>query len=241
MKTKPEQIADFRNRMTHGSIKNRLKAAYELAKNGLLEGQDLFLNALDDEDEDVRSEAAEMLGNIGASWAIDPLGKLVHDEESEVCNVAIFALLETCQIAAVDWLIEALKNEEDERREDARVALAALLGDSATSTMNLLLSSEDEARNVLSWWQKNKNRYAMFDCYAWGKPVDLEQWIEMLESAPLEQASWLAQRLIIWTGNNIDEKNPREAVIDWRKWWKDHKSHFEKGKRYFYGHLMNVP
>jgi HEAT repeat protein len=65
-----------------------------------------LINALGDEDGNVRCHSAEVLGNIGDARAVDPLIEALADENEDVCSAAVEALGEIGDMRAVEPLTE---------------------------------------------------------------------------------------------------------------------------------------
>jgi len=82
------------------------------------------IDALKDEDSDVREGAAEALGEIGDKRAVEPLILALKDEDWIVREGATGALGEIGDERAVEPLTEALKDENYQVREAAKKALA---------------------------------------------------------------------------------------------------------------------
>ena len=73
----------------------------------------IFLNALNDTNPNVRFAAACALGNIGDNVAVEPLIKSLKDEEGGVREVASIALGKIGDDRAVEPLINALNDPYD--------------------------------------------------------------------------------------------------------------------------------
>jgi hypothetical protein len=179
-----------------------------------------------------------MLGQIGAIWALTPLGTLLEDNESYIRNEAIFALLGIGRPAVVSWLIKALRDEDEERREDARVALFQLLGNSVPTSEDFGKEDEDEAERVMQWWQKESTHFDPALCYYRGKPISLGDWITSLRTGSRAYLEWAAPRLHWWTGVDFGSTLSPEFAERWEQWWQQNNTLSQTGCRYFYGHVV---
>lgn len=216
----------------------RLNTAISNLQNGKHVDEAIFLKLLKSKNSQIRLETACFLGQLGASWVVNPLGELIFDIETEVRNEAIFALAETCRPLAAKCLIEALKDTDLERREDARTALAILLGSNIADSFNVILSGEEEANQVGSWWQANIQKFDFSLCYAWGKVVNLEDWIIRLQNSPTEVAKWLLERLFLWTGMKFGDNPSTDVAKKWLMWWENNRKKYQEGKRYYFSQFI---
>lgn len=82
-----------------------------------------FVQDLEDKDEDVRSEAADALGEIGDRRAVGPLVKALKDNDSSVRSRAAYALGKIGDKRAVDFLIPMLRSPEESDRKTAAYVL----------------------------------------------------------------------------------------------------------------------
>lgn len=239
MATEPE-IQELRSQlMSANDPYEQLEASYELAKRGSLEGRDLFIQSLQNPDPEVRLEAAGLLGQIGPSWAIAPVGELLNDPKSYLRNEAIFALMNIGRAGVVPWLIKALADQDDERREDARVALATLLGDEIPISSGTDETGEQETGRVAMWWDSAKARFQSDLCYYNGRVSSLSEWIASLKNASPVHFDWVTQRLHWYTGVDFGTDPAETVAAKWALWWRDHSATYEVGCRYFYGHSVN--
>jgi hypothetical protein len=98
--------------------------------------------ALNDEDELVRRDAAKTLGEIGDTRAVEPLIQALEDEESGVRMYAAMALAKIGDAKAVEPLIQALEDEESGVRREAAEALGEIGDERAIEP--LIQALEDE-------------------------------------------------------------------------------------------------
>lgn len=98
---------------------------------------------LSDSEAEVRSAAAEALGEIGDDCALEPLIALINDSEEEVRSAAARALGEIKNDRAVDTLIALLNDSETLVREAATYALGEISDDRAIEPLVNLLSDLD--------------------------------------------------------------------------------------------------
>jgi HEAT repeats len=234
-----EQVNMLRAQLSDSDPKTQLEAAYILAQRGLMDGRTVFLQALQHEQPGVRLQAAVMLGNIGASWAITPLGELLADGESYVRNEVINALADIARAGVVPWLIKALQDDDEERREDARVCLVRVLGDAVPIMSDIEVEDKDEAARVAVWWKKESGYFFDSLCYYRGELISLGNWIGNLKNTFPEHIELLVHRLHIWTGLELGAPSSPDLYARWESWWKENSENFKTGHRYFYGHLIN--
>ncbi len=221
-------IQEYRAQLSSADASQRLKAAYALAQANDFSGRDVLLDGLRSKDPDVRLHAAELLGHIGPSWAVDPLGALLDDEESYVRNEVIFALMNIERALVVPWLIKALGDSDEE-----------LLGDSVPTASEIGEDDEDEGERVSAWWREESWQFSPLTCYYRGSVVDLGAWIASLRNSSAPEIEWIIKRLERWTGEHFGVANDRDLADRWSIWWQTHSSAFKPGQRYFYGWLVN--
>ena len=235
-----ESFENLRKSLEEENAKARLDAAFELAKLGQIqELKPVFVELLQNRDPDLRAEAAHRLGWIGTSWSVDQLGSLVNDVNRDVRHDSIFALAETCRVSAGDRLAEGLLNRDLETREDARVALVALLGQSAAEGLDFILKPKQEYARFMQWWVENQTRFDVTVCYAEGEITDVRRWIDMLRDAPRPVKSWMDERLRYWTGFVPGGKVGEATYHVWNQWYKSYGGTFKPGNRYFFGHAID--
>ncbi len=100
-----------------------------------------LLAALLNEDAQLRSSAAEALGEIGSERAVEPLLSALKDAEAEVRWSAAEALGEIGSERAVEPLLSALKEGDEGVRSSAAVALGEISGSLAEVVLELALAS----------------------------------------------------------------------------------------------------
>ncbi|CCI30625.1 Similar to tr/Q8YVS1/Q8YVS1 (fragment) [Microcystis sp. T1-4] len=123
-------------------------AAYALGKIGSEAAIPGLLKALEDSNEDVRSNAAEALGKIGSETAIPGLLKALKDSDWDVCEEAAEALGKIGSETAIPGLLKALKDSYFSVRWKAAAALGKI--GSETAIPGLLKALEDSDRFVRS-------------------------------------------------------------------------------------------
>ncbi|GAH76877.1 unnamed protein product, partial [marine sediment metagenome] len=80
----------------------------------------------DDEDKNIRREAASALGKIGDKSAIEPLTKALDDEDKNIRREAASALGKIGDKSAIECLIKALKDEDKNVRREVVSALGKI-------------------------------------------------------------------------------------------------------------------
>jgi len=107
---------------------------------------DLLLAQLGDTDGGVRQGAADALGKMGYTPAVEPLKKAMHsDTDPQVRRVAIGALALIADKSCEDALVEALDdtNADNEARAQAAAGLGKLASPRAISTLIKTLDDDD--------------------------------------------------------------------------------------------------
>ncbi len=231
-------IQQLRTQLEDPDLHVRLRAASDLAEAGSLAGRPVLLDALTHEEPWAREKAAGILGTIGAAWTIAPLASRLSDPFFEVRREAILGLGRTHDIAAVPFLIQALSDEDPERREDAVVALDDVLGREIYEQLDL---EEDEdgsqARaDAEAWWRDNAHRFDPNIRYDRGEPTSIARWIAELRTQSPEVVEMIVMRLEDWTGERLGGEGQDEIASRWEAWWRDNEARFPPGRRYFYGH-----
>jgi hypothetical protein len=233
-------LDELRAQLREPDVWQQLEAAETIAQQGIFEGRTAILNALGNEDPEVRIRSVILAGHIGARWAIAPTAQLLRDEESSVRGEAIQALLNISRAAVVPWLIEALGDEEEERREDASVSLFQLIGDDVPIQAGIGDEDRDvESTRVREWWQSASAGYSPDLCYYRGRLLSLDEWIARLKSPSVAHQRWVLYRLLWWTGQDFGSDPSAKLARQWAAWWKTNSQRFQTGYRYFYGHLVD--
>lgn len=108
-----------------------------------------LIQALKDEDDDVREAAAEALGRIGDVSAVEPLIQTLEDESILVQCEASDALVRIGE-PSVEPLIQVLNNEHSDVRRDAVIALGEIAGKigSARAIEELIQALKDKEEGV---------------------------------------------------------------------------------------------
>ncbi|MBO6576237.1 MAG: HEAT repeat domain-containing protein [Rhodothermales bacterium] len=118
---------------------------------------DAFMKALGDEDEEIRRQAAHVLGEIGDARAIPALRKAMSDDPSnDVRRAALWALAEMDEDDVIPVLINQVGSERD---PESRRQMAYMIGDNADdgdrragqALMSLLDDSDAEVRATAAW------------------------------------------------------------------------------------------
>ncbi|MCG8419046.1 MAG: HEAT repeat domain-containing protein [Proteobacteria bacterium] len=230
----------------NGDARDQVEAVFELAKEGDYQYIDLLVQALEDEDWEVRRDAAYYLGRIGWRSAVEKLGELIaNDPMDDNKNVAIYAAQSTGFPSAAPLIIKGLEDENPEIRIDCRTALYRLFGDSIVLLLDpeeeeLMEDSEDRRRAYLNnaeeiraWWQATKDAYDHDKTYFMGQEATPALIFEEFKKAPNTNDAYL-ELLEDWTGQEVGEYS-RKMLKLWDSWLSRHGSKFQKGKKYFYG------
>ena len=230
------EIKKIKERLNDPNWRNRLNAAFALAKSGLVEEtRTVYLNALKSEVDGELEKSIGDLAKIGASWAVDSLGDLLANEDSNLRWQAIVALADIARARVARWLILALQDEDDERCEDARAALKNLFGDDVPTAESSFVERGNEYERVTQWWQANSSRFHIDTCYQKGKLLSLRDWIVQLKGSPEWQIVWLTNRLLDWTGVELGPNSEPALAERWQQWWQKNSHFYTPGVRYFWG------
>jgi len=133
-------------------LADKMDSKYKLEKINLIESLERIGNigigtiakALRDEDEDIRWNAAEALGNIRSEAAVQLLIDALKDEDEDVRSNAANALGKTGSKKAVQPLIDVLKDENEDVRKEAAEALGYIESEKAVQPLIDALRDEDE-------------------------------------------------------------------------------------------------
>jgi hypothetical protein len=107
----------------------------------------LPIAGLKDEEENLRTGAAETLGKIGDKRAVESLIEALRDEDCDVRKEAAYALGEIGDKRAVEPLIAALRDEDSGVREAAASALGEI-GDKRTINALKEVAKKDKNEDV---------------------------------------------------------------------------------------------
>ena len=97
---------------------------------------ELFIQALEDKDEDARESVAEALGEIGDARAVEPLIQALEDKDRYVQRNAAGALGKIGDARAVEPLIQALEDEDRYIRRNATGSLGEIGDARAVEPLN---------------------------------------------------------------------------------------------------------
>jgi HEAT repeat protein len=202
----------------------RQAAARVLGQIGDRQAIPALIQALQDEDRDVRQAAAEALGQIGDPQAIPALIQALQDEDRDVRQAAAEALGQIGDPQAIPALIQALQDKEGWVRRAAAQALGEIGDRQAIPDLIQALQDEDsDVRQAAAWallklppvspTQNEQERRA------WQKSLTSIRWAarrakdyELLAAVLERQAAWEAA-LSPWQ----DPLQP-PPVPAWRAW-----------------------
>jgi hypothetical protein len=216
--------------MTRDDPDASIAAARDLARRGAPGARELLIAALPER----KLEVAELLGRIGAPWAVEPLASLLHDPDPDVRGEAILALARTNQTSAVPILVGALADPE--RREDARVGLMRLLGGEVADQLSTEGDDPDEADRVRAWWAANEHRFPPDVAIFEGAPLAIDPDVALLATASPSILGQLVDEIQNWVGADLPDGTPAEQAAWLRAWWPANRDRFAIGRRYYYGH-----
>ena len=123
-------------------ISERTDAIESLGRLGDI-GISLVIEALSDEDNDVRESAVETLGKIKSDKAVEHIIMALSDENEDVRMAATETLGKIKYNGAVEHLINALGDENNHVREGAAYALGDIKSDKSIEPLIKALDDED--------------------------------------------------------------------------------------------------
>ena len=137
-----------------------------------------LLNALEDEDREVRCSAAKALGKIQSEATIPGLLKALEDEDSQVRKSVAAVLGKIQSEAVVPGLLKALEDKDSQVRKSVAIALGKIQSEASIpgllkalkdenwfvrwSTAATLGQIQSEAAILPIWQQHQKNPQAAF-------------------------------------------------------------------------------
>jgi len=165
-----------------------------------------FVQDLEDKDKDVRSKAADALGEIGDSRAVEPLVKALKDKESCVRHRAADALRKIHDTRAIDPLIKALEDNDSYVRYRAAIVLGTFGDKRAVEFLiPMLRSPEEEDRKAAA--------YALGDI---GDKKAVPFLIECLEDNTVRHNTLIVDHprtCALWALSKIGDKRAVPALI----------------------------
>jgi hypothetical protein len=211
------------------------------AKAGDFSGVPAIVQAIDHANQDVRLRAAYVAGRIGLAQAIEPLATMARrDPVSPNRNQAIYSLSAIGRPAVVPALIDALNDEDVERRMDARIALYQMLGPDVFAPMVEEDEGEgpdpEEIDRVTDWWAERASTFDPARAYAFGVPASPGVFIEQVAAADSSLPDAYLNALTDWTGQDFGQEPLAQVQVKWRQWWAAEARKYEPGRRYFFGH-----
>jgi len=175
-------------------------------------GIDLIIKALEDEDEEIRMDAAWTLGDIGpeAKDAIPTLINLLEDEDILVRVYAAEALYKIDPERCVTTLIALLEHGDGEIRSSAADALG-MIGPEAKDAIPALINLlEDEDEFV-----RLSTTVALGDI---GAQEAVPALINALKDEDFMVRNFAAESLTKITGEDFGEDQSK-----WQQWWEENK------------------
>lgn len=114
---------------------------------------DVLINALKNEDAEVRRNAAGRLGELGDKRGVEPLIKsLLEDTDKDVRHAAAYGLSEMPDPRAFDALVAALNDEYEQTRAYAAMALGTLKDRRAETYLNQALKDDHPLVSKMAHW-----------------------------------------------------------------------------------------
>jgi hypothetical protein len=211
------------------------------AKTGDFSGLPAVIAGLAHENPDVRLRAAYVAGRIGWPQTIDQLSEMaLQDNVSDNRSQAILSFAGIGRPTVVPALIEALNNDEVERRMDARITLYRVLGADVFDP----LADEDESEgpdekeviSITTWWQERMSRFDTNRVYAFGMLASPGVFVQQLETAESLLPDAYLHALTDWTGQEFGQSPLPKLIAQWKQWWSAHQHEYETGRRYYYGY-----
>lgn len=232
-----------------GGPREKLKAVFELAKLGNFSKIDILIQSLKNKDWEIKTDAINFLGRIGWYPAINAIGEIIDKHNMyEINNVAIYALQNIGFPEGVAFLIEAIRDERFEVRNDARTALYRLFGDVMEDLIDPddeeFIEEEDErdqktnreALEISIWWSNNERKFKPNKAYFFGELSTPDKIFQKFKEEPELNDAYLDQLEDV-TGQNFG--NPSDKMIElWEGWLTRNNDKFIEGERYFFGHKL---
>lgn len=126
----------------------RVAAVEALEFTNEAEAGELLIAALDDESEDVRMGALDVADEKDEGVLLDVLGAGIGSAYEDVKETAVSSLIDLSNHAAVDILIEGLRDPDAEFREEVSLAIEFLISEE--------FAGYEEANQ---WWEANRDRF----------------------------------------------------------------------------------
>lgn len=104
----------------------------------------------------------------------------------------------------------------------------------------------DEADQWRDWWTSHQSEFTPSVCYRMGKPLDMKEFVSLLQKAEPLALVWLLEELYIITGERfglqpfklIEEQD--ETLTRAQNWLSENADRFERGVVYKYGHKQVI-
>jgi len=211
-----------------------------LQLTGCMRSTEALIAELKDPDPDVSADAAEELGKRKERRAVQPLIEMLR---SEGRTPAAKALGKIGDPAAVDALLDALKDDFSVLRKESAEALG-LIGDprAVNGLIPLLRDEEEDVRYQAAWALgelkdptavphliealEDSNEQVRYDAAeALGKiqdPRSVEPLIQKLNDIDADVQRKAEMVLMKMTGNDFGQDAER-----WSRWWAENKSQYE--------------
>lgn len=136
-------------------------------KAGRQEAEPYLIEALRDENVEVRNSAAVFLGWLEAGTATVPLLQAARDEDKRVRKSAILALTNIRDETAVLPLIRLLNDEDKEIREKVRYAIERISGEPVEFPNDAAETERSQAvERLKDWWLKKQHEAVGSDAEA---------------------------------------------------------------------------
>lgn len=235
--------------LEQGSPRQKIEASFDLAKDGHFEGIPILIKYLESNDWEEKSRSAYYLGRIGWFPIFEKLGAIILNEKMyDVINSAVFAIQSIGFLEGVPFLLEGLKNQNFEVREDCRVALYWLLGNSVLALLNpdeeefIEDDSEREeiynqnASDIEAWWNEKKSMLEFRKSYFFGEKISPRLIFNKYQEAPFVNDAYLIL-LEDLTGMSFG-KPSKKIIPPWEEYISRNSDKYEKGVKYFYGRKL---
>ena len=142
-------------RMPAAALRSMVRGAGVMRPAGQVSERVLqaMIGALDDEDAEIREQAASALGQLEDSSAVEPLtAALLNDVEPAVREQAAWALGMIEDESAVDALAQVMNDPDEDVREQAVWALGMIEAEAAVAPLIVALSDTSaETRSQAAW------------------------------------------------------------------------------------------
>jgi len=247
-------LAEVLKKLTPYDTNEILSTATALAKLGDQSGASHIIKLVQSKEMDVSLEASAKLPYVvGTGLFATSIEKLNNSTVREISKNCLESLIYLGTREVVEELLKQLTRPliQDyvllRDTEDSSLPESALAGLYDITGAQDIFKSFDTVAKINEWWKKERPTYHPQIGYRFGKPRQINDIIQNLESQPKLRRSILKELRII-TGQTFGlnpfipllYQNINTAVPNALAWLNKEGSKFEPGKLYKYGHLQDI-